>query len=55
MGQAMELEPKMWRQLNLMWVGNFTFLGAANLYVVHNFSEAVWVNFKLSACSGSRF
>ena len=52
MGQAVELEPIMWRQLNLMWVGNFTFLGAANIYVVYNFSEAFWVNFKLFGMLG---
>ncbi len=52
MDQAVELEPNMWRQLNLMWVGNFTFLGAANIYVVYNFSEAFWVNFKLFGMLG---
>lgn len=52
MGQAVELEPVMWRQLNLMWVGNFSFLGAANLYVVYNFDEATWVNFKLFGMLG---
>ena len=52
MGQAVELDPPMWRQLNLMWVGNFAFLGAANLYVVYNFTEAVWVNFKLFGMLG---
>ena len=52
MGQAIELEPLMWRQLNFMWVGNFTFLGVANLYVVYNFDEAIWVNFKLFGMFG---
>ena len=52
MGQAIELEPLMWRQLNFMWVGNFTFLGVANLYVVYNFDEATWVNFKLFGMFG---
>jgi intracellular septation protein len=52
MGQAIELEPVMWRHLNLMWVGNFAFLGAANLYVVYNFDEATWVNFKLFGMFG---
>lgn len=52
MGQAVELEPVMWRQLNLMWIGNFSFLGAANLYVVYNFDEATWVNFKLFGMLG---
>ena len=52
MGHAVELDQPTWRQLNLMWVGNFSFLGAANLYVVYNYSEAVWVNFKLFGMLG---
>jgi len=52
MGQAIELETAMWRQLNLMWVANFSFLGAANLYVVYNYDEATWVNFKLFGMLG---
>ena len=52
MGQAAELDNAMWRQLNLMWVANFSFLGAANLYVVYNFDEATWVNFKLFGMLG---
>ena len=52
MGQAVALDAAMWRQLNLMWVGNFSFLGAANLYVVYNYDEATWVNFKLFGMLG---
>lgn len=52
MGAAVQLETVMWRQLNLMWVGNFFFLGAANLYVVYNYDEATWVNFKLFGMLG---
>ena len=52
MGSAVTLDTIMWRQLNLMWVGNFSFLGAANLYVVNNFDEATWVNFKLFGMLG---
>ena len=52
MGQAVQLDAAMWRQLNLMWVGNFSFLGAANLYVVYNYDEATWVNFKLFGMLG---
>ncbi|HEY8521013.1 MAG TPA: septation protein A [Gammaproteobacteria bacterium] len=52
MGHAIELEQPLWRQLNLMWVANFLFLGAANLYVVYNFSEEAWVNFKLFGMLG---
>lgn len=52
MGHAVQLEKPIWRQLNLMWVANFAVLGAANLYVVYNFSEAAWVNFKLFGMLG---
>ncbi|HEX6998687.1 MAG TPA: septation protein A [Gammaproteobacteria bacterium] len=52
MGHAIELEQPLWRQLNVMWVANFLFLGAANLYVVYNFSEEAWVNFKLFGMLG---
>ena len=52
MGEAISLPSAMWRQLNLIWVANFLVLGAANLYVVYNFSEAVWVNFKLFGTLG---
>ena len=52
MGHAVELDQPTWRPLNLMWAANFAFLGGANLYVVYNFSEAVWVNFKLFGMLG---
>ena len=52
MGHAIELDPTMWRQLNLIWVANFVVLGAANLYVVYNFDEETWVNFKLFGIFG---
>jgi len=52
MGHAVQLHSSFWRQLNMMWVANFTFLGVANLYVVYNFDEATWVNFKLFGVLG---
>lgn len=52
MEQAIELPAAQWRKLNWMWVGNFAFLGLANIYVVYNFSEATWVNFKLYGMLG---
>jgi intracellular septation protein len=52
MGHAIELDTAMWRQLNLMWTGNFAFLGAANLYVLYNYDESTWVNFKLFGMLG---
>lgn len=52
MGHAIELSVDLWRQLNMMWVLNFVVLGAANIYVVYNFDEATWVNFKLYGMLG---
>ena len=52
MGHAVQLTQTMWRKLNLMWVANFAFLGAANIYVVYNFDEETWVNFKLFGMLG---
>lgn len=36
-----------WGRLNLIWAGFFIAMGALNLYVAYQFSEATWVNFKL--------
>ena len=46
-GDSLELPKPVWAQLNWMWIVNFTLLGAANLYVVYNYSEQFWVRFKL--------
>jgi intracellular septation protein len=53
MGEAVELPVNVWRQLNWVWIANFVLLGAANLYVVYNYSEATWVKFKLASIIGS--
>jgi intracellular septation protein len=47
MQQQMSLPDPIWMRLNLSWVGFFTLMGAANLYVAYNYSENAWVNFKL--------
>jgi len=41
------LPEPVWARLNLIWAAFFLFMGALNLYVAYNFSEAAWVNFKL--------
>jgi intracellular septation protein len=35
-----------WRRVNLLWVVFYALLGALNLIVAFNASEATWVNFK---------
>jgi intracellular septation protein len=52
MGHAVQLDPPVWRQLNLMWVVTFAALGGANLYVVYHFSESIWVDFKVFGTTG---
>jgi intracellular septation protein len=52
MGEQVQLETAVWRRLNWAWIGFFTVLGALNLYVMYNFSEATWVNFKLYGMIG---
>ncbi|MCL4790796.1 MAG: septation protein IspZ [Gammaproteobacteria bacterium] len=46
------LLPRDWQRLNLMWAGFFLLSGAANLFVAYNFPEGVWVNFKLFGLLG---
>jgi intracellular septation protein len=52
LGESIELPQLIWRRLNLLWVGNFALIGAINLYVVYNFSEATWVTFKFYGLLG---
>lgn len=52
MGDKLELPHKTWRTLNLAWVGFFILSGSVNLYVAFNFSEDVWVDFKLFGLLG---
>jgi len=55
MGQNLSLPASAWQKLNYAWVAFFTFSGIANLYVAYNFSEDIWVNFKLFGLLGLTF
>lgn len=52
MGQNLKLPAQAWQNLNYAWVAFFAFSGIANLYVAYNFSEDIWVNFKLFGLLG---
>jgi intracellular septation protein len=52
MGQNLNLPVSAWQKLNYAWVAFFTFSGVVNLYVAYNFSEDIWVNFKLFGLLG---
>lgn len=55
MGENVQLERPVWQTLNWAWILFFAALGAINLYVVYNYSEEVWVNFKLFGMLGLTF
>lgn len=55
LGNAAELTKAQWTRLNHIWVGFFIFVGAVNIYVAYNFSEAFWVKFKLFGMLGITF
>ncbi len=56
MGKQIILKPtsakSVWRRLNLAWAAFFFLMGCLNLYVAFQYSEEVWVNFKLFGSTG---
>jgi len=53
--QQVALPEPLWARLNLAWIAFFAAMGALNLYVAYNYSEADWVNFKLFGGMGLMF
>ncbi|MEJ2794489.1 septation protein A [Iodobacter sp. LRB] len=47
MGPQMTLPAKLWDKVNLAWVLFFICMGVLNLYVAFNYSEDLWVKFKM--------
>ncbi len=53
MSHALEIDDSsVWKRLNMAWVTFFIFSGIANLIVAFNFSEEIWVDFKLFGLMG---
>jgi len=52
MGHVMKAPDNVWKKLNFAWAGFFTAIGFINLYVIYNFSDEFWVNFKLFGMLG---
>lgn len=46
MGAAIMAPEHVWRILNYAWVVFFILMGFINLYVIYNFDDETWVNFK---------
>ena len=55
LGHAIELSVSSWEKLSFGWIFFFVFTGILNLIVAYQFSEAVWVNFKLFGLLGLTF
>lgn len=52
LGQQLQLPKPAWLRLNQLWITNFTVVGALNIYVAYNFSQAAWVDYKLYSAFG---
>jgi len=52
LGSQIHLPRPIWTRLNLLWVTNFTVVGALNLVVAYYYSEATWVSYKLYSAIG---
>ena len=52
LGSQLSLPQPIWTRLNVLWIGNFTLVGALNLFVAYRFEEAVWVSYKLYSSIG---
>ncbi len=52
MGASLELPPKIWKKLNLMWASFFISVGCINIYVMQNYNTDDWVTFKTFGVPG---
>ncbi|TXH71478.1 MAG: septation protein A [Thiothrix sp.] len=52
MSNAMQVPAPIWTKVNWMWAAFFVFIGVLNLVVAYNFSEDIWVDFKLFGILG---
>ncbi|MEH6516503.1 MAG: septation protein A [Halioglobus sp.] len=52
LGTQIQLPKPVWGKLNLLWITNFTIVGALNLVVAYGYSEDAWVSYKLYSAIG---
>jgi intracellular septation protein len=52
LGHALDAPAALWRQLNVMWVANFSILAVANIYIVYNYDMDTWAIFKTAGTIG---
>lgn len=51
-GASGEVPNTVWQRSDWLWIVCFTGLGVLNIWIAKNFSEAVWVNFKVFGAFG---
>ena len=47
MGSQIQLPRAIWQRVCWVWVAYFSMVGALNLFVAYQFSEATWVSYKM--------
>ena len=52
LGNQLSLTRQVCTRLNMLFIGNFTFVGALNLVVAYRYDEAFWVAYKLYSAFG---
>ncbi len=52
LGDQITLPDAVWTRLTLFWIGYFLITGLINIYVAYQFSEEIWVDFKLFGMLG---
>ncbi len=55
MSSAIQVPARIWQHANLAWAAFFIMVGIVNLVVAYQFSEAIWVDFKLFGVMGLTF
>lgn len=54
-GESLPLPEKIWQKLNLAWAIFFLSCAILNIYIAYNFSQEIWVNFKVFGLMGLTF
>ncbi|HEY9036650.1 MAG TPA: septation protein IspZ [Pseudomonadales bacterium] len=52
LGKQLNMPDVVWWRLDLLWFFNCLLVGSLNLYVAYQYSEAVWISFKLISSIG---
>ncbi|MCL7743383.1 septation protein A [Guyparkeria hydrothermalis] len=55
MEHVIQVPRAIWHRVNWAWIGFFVLSGVVNIWVAYEFSEEVWVNFKLFGLMGMTF